>query len=250
MPTYNKNFLADVIFRIDFAPITALVQGEEPTAFEEKINSIYSIKEPLKQVGFRVENNNGELRGMSMEETIWNYKTQDGKVTVELKADFLVVNFKKYVNMLDLKEKVATILEAFFSSYEVTQIERLGLRYVDRIVLPEDTSLFDWSRYLKQNLIKNLDFIEDKNQLRRAMQSFELSLENDTNLNFKCGIFNSWYPDRLLQKEFFLDTDCYTQIAFSKTDINNKLDKFHEICSKFFEDSITQEFRDEVLNAQ
>jgi uncharacterized protein (TIGR04255 family) len=249
MTRYTKNFLADVVFKIDFAPLADLVGNQTPTAFEEKIIAAYPTKEPVPQVSFKWEANAGAFTSERADETLWNYKNTDNTIIVQITKDFLVVNFKKYLDFPDLQTKVNVLIEALFSSYEIPRIERMGLRYIDKILLPDDTQLFDWSEYLNDDLVCNLDFISDKSQLRRSMQVFELALENDTNLIFKSGVFNSWYPERLLQKEFVIDIDCYTSIAFQKNEISEKLQRFNEVCTNYFEDSITQKFRDDILNA-
>jgi len=250
MTRYKQNFLADVIFRIDFASLVELGESEISPSFEEKILEIYPIKEPIPQVNFKLENDNGNFVSTKYDETLWTYKNNDRSIAVELKPDCLVLNLKKgYLDFADFHSKITFILTALFSAYEIPQIQRMGLRYIDKILLPEDLALFDWTEYLSLDLIKNLDFIEDKNQLRRTMQVFELTLGSDINVSFKCGVFNSWFPDRLLQKEFVIDTDCYSPIVFQKNEIDDKLLAFNKICTDFFEKTITEEFRTKILNA-
>lgn len=246
MPKYRKNFIADVIVKIDFDTVTNL--QEQPTEFENRISADFPVKEPIQQQGIMLEKKeDGPILTKQVAATVWTYKNQSKDLIVELTQNFLVINCKKYEDFNTLQQKVNSIFEAFFDIYKIEKINRLGLRYIDRILL-KDKDLFVWNKYINESLIKNLDFIEEKDSLRRVMQAYEIVPEDDTNLSFKSGVFNSWYPNKLLEKEFFIDCDCYTPIQFKTTDINGKLTKFHSICSKYFEKSINQAFRDEVLN--
>jgi uncharacterized protein (TIGR04255 family) len=245
MSTYKKNFLTDVILRLDFPPIPNRGDEDPPTTFEQKIIANFPIKEPVKGFVLTMENKEGDFTAERKEETVWRYKANDGKSLVEFKHDFLTIASKDYKDYSSFKVIAEKILKSFFESYEVKTINRMGLRYIDRIVL-EEKDIFEWKEYLNADLLQGLNFFEDKKQVRRAMQVIESAPEPDTNLTFKYGIFNSWYPNELLQKEFFLDYDCYS-FAFPVEEVEKNLDKFNKVATDYFEKSITDKLR-AILN--
>jgi uncharacterized protein (TIGR04255 family) len=247
MSKYKRNFITDVIFRIDFRNISGLNAGNQPEEFEEEIISKFPVKKPIEQRGLKLE---GHGEGVSVEkmptQTIWTYSDKEKRMIVELAANFLTVNCKKYETFDLFKKNVTSILDHFLSIYKIDSIDRMGLRYIDKITLDHD-NLFSWKEHINIDLIKNLDFIGNKNTLRRIMQVYEIALKSDTNLRFQSGIFNSWYPDKLVQKEFYIDCDCYTPIQINANEIKEKIDDFHSLCSEYFEKSITEKFRKEIL---
>ncbi len=249
MAKYKKNYLTDVIFKIDFPPIATLIDKSISVDFEEKIMKDLPLKELIPQFFVTMEKKDGNFNAKEGQQMVWKYKSQDEKKFVEVKSECLVVVLKEYEDFSVFKDFVFKISNFFFEAYDIDLINRLGLRYIDRIILEEE-NIYDWKEYINGDLIKNLDFISEKKQIKRAVQILEVSPEQDTDLRFKYGIFNSWYPNDLLKKEFFLDCDCYTKIQFPKAEIENKLNKFNKIASEYFEKSITDKFRGKLNDEQ
>lgn len=247
MSKYKRNFITDVIFRIDFKSIPQLQAGDQPEEFEKNIKSEFPIKKPIEQRGLKFEGRGEEMSVEKMpSQTVWTYSDEEKNKTIELAAGSLIVNCKKYESFVMFEEDIMSTLKHFLSAYNLDCAERVGLRYIDRIVLDEK-DIFAWEEYINKDLVKNLDFIDDKNALRRVMQVYEVALKPDTNLRFQCGIFNSWYPGNLLQKEFYIDCDCYSPTQTKVDEISDKIKDFHSLCSEYFEKSITENFRKEIL---
>lgn len=238
---YTTNFLSHVIFRIDFSIILDLVDNL-PREFQNKILNSYPILEPIQQFLVKIENNGSNINTIPKNKTTWRFKTNDDDHFVELDSEFLTIVSKKYTNFTSFKKNLSQILSVFLETYPNVVIKRLGLRYINQIHL-EDTDYFHWHNYINETLIKNIDFIEDKNTLRRLMQIYEIKPEEDTHLTLKCGIFNSSYPAQISKNEFTLDYDCYSQVEIFASEILNRLSKFNEIITIYFEKSITDAFR-------
>ncbi|MBU1110147.1 TIGR04255 family protein [Patescibacteria group bacterium] len=244
---YKKNFLTDVIFRIDF-PVILDIAENTPKGFQNKILNDFPVLEPIQQFGVKIERKGSNIDTFTADKTTWRFSSPDKNYLTELDAEFLAVVCKKYSNFTDFKNTVSKILKSFVQLYPKLElaINRLGLRYINQIQL-EESDFFGWQSYLNKSLITNLDFFENKNDLRRAMQVYEIMLEDDVNMNLKCGIFNSSFPAPVNKKEFILDYDCYTKTQLSRDQVIDKLTKFNEIAGKYFERSINDSLR-KVLN--
>ena len=242
---YKKNFLTDVIFRVDF-PIILDIAENTPKEFQNKIMNDFPTLEPIQQFGVRIEKKDLDINTFPANKTTWRFLSSNKNYLIELDSEFLAVVCKKYDNFTDFKKTVFKILKSFVHLYPKLVINRLGLRYINQIQL-EEADFFIWQSYLNKSLITNLDFFENKNDLRRAMQVYEITLEDEVNINFKCGIFNSSFPAPINKKEFTLDYDCYTRTQLPSDQVIDKLTKFNEIIGKYFERSITNKLR-EVLN--
>ena len=93
-------------------------------------------------------------------------------------------------------------------------------------------------------LISNIDFLENKNQIKRTIDILELSLDDEVTLNFRWGIYNSLYPSEVSKKEFLLDFDCFTRVQIESDQVIGKLDIFNSIITGYFEKSIEDKFRE------
>jgi len=243
---YKKNFLTDVIFRIDF-PIILDIAENTPKEFQNRILNDFPILEPIQQVGIGIEKRDSDINTFTANKTIWRFLSSKRDYIVELDSAFLAVVCKKYDNFTDFKKTVSKMLESFIQIYPNLMINRLGLRYINQIQLEED-DFFIWEKYLNKSLITNLNFFEEKSNLRRAMQVYEIVPENEVSINFKCGIFNSSFPAPVNRKEFTLDYDCYTNTQLSSDQIVDKLANFNEIVGEYFEKSVTDKLREKLNN--
>lgn len=248
IPEYKRNFLTDVIFRIDY-PLIANLVSTPPKEFQEKIFSKFPILEPTKQFGIKIENKGENITTTEESKTVWRFKNKAANLIVELDSKFLVILIKDYKNHTSFKGLVSEVLKAFFDIYPDTIVNRVGLRYINQINLKEK-DFYEWDKYIDKNLISILDFASNKKDIRRALQLFEIQIDPDTRLNMKAGIFNSTYPNELIKKEFLLDYDCYTTLRTEKDEVGEKLDSFNKIIAKYFENSITDNFRKEVLSGE
>lgn len=238
---YKKNYLSDVIFKLHFPVILGLVENA-PKEFQDKIIKNFPILEPIQQVQIHIENRGLEFNTERKNRTVWKFKSKDGSANIELDYESLAIIQNKYTDFTTFRELVSTISSIFFTIYPDIVIKRLGLRYINQIKLTEK-DFFVWDKYINENFISFLNFVDDKNNLRRILSTIELDNGNDSNLIIKYGIFNSTYPGKITQKEFILDYDCYTNIEFENTKLLEKCDEFHKTIIQNFEKSILDDFR-------
>lgn len=244
--TYKKNYLTQVIFKVNF-PLIAELTKDVPPDFKEKVSVNFPILEPVKMSNIKVDATPGEVKTEREEMTIWRFKDKEERVFIELNCDYLAIVIKNYINYSEFEKIISDITTIFFDIYKDLVINRLGLRYINQIKLEEKT-LYDWTGYLDSSLIANLGFVEKQDSIRRAMSFLEIAIDEETKLRLQYGVFNSTYPGKLLNKEFVLDYDCSTEVQFDKKNLNEKSKKFNDIITEYFEKSIEDNFRSN-LNA-
>lgn len=245
---YKKNFLSNVIFRIDFPVIKELAE-KLPAGLKDEILKDYPKLDPIEQVGIHIENKGGDFKAEKETKITWKFKSKYEKLFVEIDPEYLAVISQEYSNYPNFRKKIENITKKFFSIYPDIKINRLGLRYINEIIMENEKDFFNWGKYINANLVKNIDFITDKQSIRRTMQKMELACNEEIMLRFICGIFNKTYPGQVVKKEFILDYDCYTKVSFDKEKLFERLDKFNKILSDYFEKSITENFR-RILNEE
>lgn len=242
---YKKSFLSDVVFKINFPALLTLLD-ESPKKFQEAVIEDFPILEPLQQLEFKIENKLMDVASKKASRTIWKFKNKDNSESIELEYESLAIICKKYTDYSSFKTRVSKVLKIFFNLYPQIVIKRLGVRYINQIKLQE-REFFNWKKYLNNNLIMNLDFITKKEQIKRAINTFEISCDEDTTLIFRYGIFNETYPGRVTKKEFVLDYDCYTAVELESEQAVKKMDDFHKIIKTYFDKSIKSAF-EAILN--
>lgn len=239
---YKKNFLTDIVYRIDFAKVLVL-DKESPVEFQKQIADIFPLLEPVKQMGFLIENDGVELRSKEDIRTLWSFRNSENNKLVEIDSEHMALSFKSYLDFEEFSKTIESVNKALFSAYPNIHILRLGLRYINQITLDEK-DIYDWGKYLSNSLLTGLGVVEDKSKIRRSMHSTEIFYEPDIMLNFRYGIFNKSYPAQLLEKEFILDYDCSTKSSLKQEELPARIDKFHDIISENFESQITEEFKE------
>jgi len=119
----------------------------------------------------------------------------------------LSVDYLKYESFNKLKGDLFQYSIQWRNFFPISEIERLGLRYVNNINLDEINPL-NWKKYINSNLTSSLKFVKDRNLISRAFHNLELKYE-DMNIRFQYGLHNPDYPSIIKEKEFILDYDAY-----------------------------------------
>lgn len=199
---YKRNFLTNVIFRIDF-PLILSLEGNPPKDFQNKITEKFPILEPIEEFKINIGNIAGNVQE-STKSTIWRFTNKERSTFVQLSFQHLVIERKSnYSSFEEFKITISEVLTAFLSEYPNPVTTRLGLRYINEISLKEK-NVFDWDKYINKSLIGTLQFVENKDQIIRSLSSVELVIDDDTYLNIRSGVFNSSYPAKVINKEYML----------------------------------------------
>ncbi len=146
--------------------------------------------------------------------------------------NFLIA-FTRYTRFEDFKEEVANRTEQFCSVFEIDALTRVGLRYVNEIVLPsaEPSSLFTYVRPTVSFDRFPIDLLEQ----------FAVELRSHYK-DHLVTVRSALLPGVL--RTYVLDIDCHTSTVTAVRDCPALLDQFHHSAQTLFLDHITEEYKD------
>lgn len=249
---YKKNYITEVIFRINFSNILKL-SGNNKDAAEEFRKSIF---DEFPNVQFRVNNNvnvtidikSGKSKSLMEDgDLTWIFSNENNKKEVELNAEFLILHYKKeaYTGFKEFLKDVTKILESL-KYYMPYKLSFMGLRYINQInedFITEDNI----KEYINSSLTDNVIFdLGDNEKFSQIFSRLDLIKEN-YNLTFQYGFFNPGFPNPTFKKDFILDYDCkITNVdsISSENDIITEIKKMNKFIYKKFEYSTTDKLRD------
>ncbi len=244
---YSKNFLTEVIVRVDFpSPVQELM-----THLPKKLRQVSLKKFPLAEPNtiiaeeLQVIPTKTPTKPISLTE--WTFHSIDRDRTLAITSQALFVRFTKYSTYEDLKEDFFAPLQELFTQYPETLIKRLGLRYINNIEIPNGDP-FDWQDLINSKMLTIFDLYPDIKSISRAFQILEFNFTN-LYLRFQYGIHNPDYPAPIKKRIFVLDLDAYQQGLLSLDEVKHGLDDLHSKDQELFEISITNQLRD-ILNGR
>jgi len=245
---YKKNFLTNVICRIDFVPISQEIIDGQKDKFKERIKQNFPNDEKHSWVEFFTTIKGQEKIDERKESFFYNFFDTSKEKKVTLTYKHVAIEFLKYKDFTDFKTNVKDLFDVFMLLYKPTKLTRLGLRYINQIFL-EKGNPFSWKGQVDSSLMCVINkFLENNEDIARAM-SQAIIKNDDYTMNFNYGIFNSEFPAKIRRKEFILDFDCSTQ-EVNETTFYDSLAKFNKEIKILFEKSIKDNLRElmEVIN--
>jgi uncharacterized protein (TIGR04255 family) len=244
---YKRNFLTEVIARLDFVSPVAGITAELPKTLSDGLLTHFPIAEPKKMFSQTIQVLPTPVTSPPKEEfTQWNFFGMRREKRVVLTPSFLFVSFRTYETYEKLREEFLAILKPFFQEFPVAQPSRMGLRYINNLELPQENPL-KWDKYINRRLLSLFSFTIREAEPARVFHNLEVAYP-DFNLRFQFGMHNPDYPAPIRQPVFVLDFDAYHKGLIAPPEVEGLLDKFHGAVQSLFEKSITAGLR-EVLNA-
>ncbi|MEN6439674.1 MAG: TIGR04255 family protein [Syntrophobacter sp.] len=239
MPFYCRNFLTNVIARVDYQPILVLTR-EMPIDFQERIRQEF----PRFQRSFPFKLTippEGEAQSVQ-KPVFWQFKDKMESNTVTVSADFISCETKNYTKFNEFVQKLSSTYNTFCELYKPALIKRIGLRYVNQIEI-KDGNPFDWDGFISSALTSQVRAFPTMQQdITRQMSQMQFSID-DMNLLFQFGFYNSEHPNRITKKEFILDYDCFTDQETEPDKVLLRFGMLHIHISNLFEESIQDGFR-------
>lgn len=122
--------LVRVIAQLRFPEILSVEQREFVAPFQEAIRETYPV--------LRQEQTQGILLGLgaitpAKAQTAWRFSDTSGDWRVSLTPDFLALETTKYVSRDDFFGRLKVLAQALDEFFAPAQLDRLGVRYIDRI---------------------------------------------------------------------------------------------------------------------
>ncbi|MFW9942557.1 MAG: TIGR04255 family protein [Candidatus Thorarchaeota archaeon] len=243
---YKKNFLKNVIFRIDFSPIL-IIKKEISSEFQEKIRADLPELEENKSIILTtnvVKNKDtGQVQRFEENEIskTWNFLSKDRNRKVICNHEYLAIEFYEYLHFEDYIQFVEKVYTSFLNIYKPLEIKRLGLRYINNILIKEGNP-FDFRELISPILTSFVDnFFDNKDDFSRVLSRVNLN-KDDFKIIFTFGWYNTDFPEKISRKEFLLDYDCFTENIEEK-EVVDLVKKFRQQIKLYFEKSIDDGLR-------
>jgi len=139
-----------------------------PGLFFDKIKDIYPQKRELEQMGVEVSISR-EIQGskvMRGGQRIQFIK-EDGSQLIQIEKDLLVVNqLKPYPRFEDWKPVIDNMLNLYVQLTEPQSVRRVGIRYINRIIIPESKFKMEDYFYLYPEVPQSLEAIHGRFMMR------------------------------------------------------------------------------------
>jgi len=155
---------------------------------------------------------------------------------LKISQENFVVAFTKYSRFEDFKEEVIARANQFCSKFEVSSLLRVGLRYVNNILIPATEKRSDLLRFVRPLIDFERVSIDSVDQFVT-----EVRLTQKNHLITMRGALLA--PLEGGRRVYVLDIDCHTQEAHTAVEIPELLDIFHESAQIFFLDHVTEEYK-------
>ncbi len=245
---YKKNFLKQVLVRVDFQnALASYEKGLNPAVPKDICETFPNrVDQQITQQAIQLSSGKAELS--TTDQTIYSFHAKKGKHTRIGPTDFYI-QYDKYSSFPQLKKDFHLVFNSLIKNYGELNITRIGLRYIDEIEIKHEQDIFDWKNYLNPKLFSDLSlpFKKDRNFISRAFSNLEFNY-GDHNLTLKYGMFNPDYPSPIKQKVFLLDSDAYKRDNIPNKEVCYVLNKLHDRISDFFEKILIREGLREVMN--
>ena len=251
----KRNFLNQVIFRIEFPTIKELLGNDSNVTndFAKKLSERFPISEviPRNKINLDIDINSGQPPRITKEgNLVWIFKSENNKKIVTLTANDLVLEYrdKVYSGFPNFLEEIQLLINAF-NQYDYQKLKFLGLRYINQITDKEINN--NISEYINPDLtnMSILNNIEKNDEDLVQIFSKVNSKYNDYLLTMQYGLFNPRFPNFDSDKIFILDYDCVLHNINSTDEINEKLEDMHNVIFNKFDYSITPKF-DKLINGE
>ncbi|HBH71488.1 MAG: hypothetical protein UU88_C0001G0093 [Parcubacteria group bacterium GW2011_GWC1_42_11] len=242
--SYKQNFLDKVVLRLDFEQI----ELKNLSSFSTKIKGDFPFQEQKDAIKGKLEFDlkKNSVQNDTSSVKVWEFLSATRKKKLTISGDFIIIEYgdRSYKDKNELMKDCDTVIRDFVGTFDITTINRLGLRYINRVDLNFIKTNFNWSDYIAENLLGAVKFGgKTKKMISRAMTQLDLKYD-EADLRFRYGIWNQDHPNENTRKEFILDYDCFSRFPLSSEDvIAETVRNYNVFIQDLFEMSIKPELR-------
>src|SRR5690606_12329977 len=126
---YKRNFLKNVIARVDFPSPVEGLKDQVPSRISKKILKTFPIAEPKKVIARELMLSPNSLKQKELEMTEWHFHGKDRTKTLTIIPSAIFVEYRAYRDYETLREEFLNAVGLIFENYKDVVGSRLGLRY-------------------------------------------------------------------------------------------------------------------------
>lgn len=244
---YKKNYLAEVVARIDFAqPANSLSTPALPKSIRDVITKRYAIFESSKGMRQGIEISDTGVKTQNEEFHQWTFSGSEREKTIIINKDSITVSLKKYVDWKEFKLDVFEPIQSIVACESQAYIARTGLRFVNIFddLLQNKGQV---SNYFSKMLASPIAYLDIGEHCSRSFLVTEY-LHNEVKLRMQTGMYNPDYPAKIKKLDFIVDLDAYVDTPHAFSEVDSFLDDLHQKIQNHFESSITQELKNLLMS--
>ena len=253
MLQFEKNYLTNVILRIDFASAQNFIGDDLDKDIKELCIKYFPLIEKrelnVPEIQLKVEKDTISDSFVNQTKQIeWHFLGKSREKEFTVTNHCLVLEYRDYDNFENFSKDFFGIYNGILMKFNDIKINRIGLRYIDQIEIKENkksTWYNFWKRFISDKLIKGIDFLGEDDCLARHMSVMEMNY-NDYMLRLQYGIHNQDYPAVNKKPIFIFDTDFYAVGLYETNDVESFAKLFNIKAQEIFEKAITKKLKDRM----
>lgn len=171
---YKRNFLKQVIARIDFLSPLASIATALPAELSKAVLERFPLSEPQQAIARELQISQKEVATKQSAFTRWLFHGREREKTFTIEPGATLIEHRRYTTYEDLRADFVTLIAKQCESFKDAQPSRLGLRYINVIELKEGDPL-NWSDYFDPRMLCLLEFTPapDRKYLTRIFHNIE-----------------------------------------------------------------------------
>lgn len=164
----------------------------------------------------------------------------DGAWVVTLGPDVLSLETTAYHDWAAFRARFEEVLDAVTDEVTPTQVQRLGLRFIDELKHPEARTLIDWSRFIEPDLLGTAATEQFAGLTTRAGEQITLIEGDDAATITHAYTQSPRGADP--PSTYVIDVDCFTAKAFAleRELLRSKLERYHTAAWNLFRGNVRQ----------
>jgi len=130
--------LIAVIAQVRFPSVASIVREDFIGPFQERIREAYPVLRQEREVSLVLTPQGVQAGGDSA--PVWRFLDRDDSAEwkVSLASSFVALDTSRYTSRNDFLDRLGAVLDALAATVRPSTCDRLGVRYVDRVLLDED----------------------------------------------------------------------------------------------------------------
>jgi len=141
--------LVQVLAQIRFANDPDVAEPTRARQLKHRLRDDYPVLRQEPSVEFRLDIGGGSPQ--RIDSTLWRLHDADAKWHITFTEGFLALTTYEYVSRGDFCERLRHVLTEFLETNDIALLDRLGVRYTDRIDDPEVLGSLD--RYVRSEFL-------------------------------------------------------------------------------------------------
>jgi uncharacterized protein (TIGR04255 family) len=237
--------LERVIAQVKFPLILKIEDKSAASNFQEAVRADYPILRQLQGHTVQIQLGPSGPVAVPSSNVIWQFTDADDMWKITLAREALTLETSAYQSRADFLTRWNTVMIAMEDIFHPTYAERLGVRYIDRIV---DGHFESFDSFIKKDLLGSA-LATLKSQLKHSTNEASFNIE-EGELLLRWGVMGAGMsPDpssiSILDKENFLldiDVSSSTRRPFGREDLASAFQKLAERAYSVFRFAVTDEF--------